>query len=42
MDSDYLAMRIFTDGMIGCVIPLTYNRARITLGYDLLTYEDSW
>jgi len=39
---DYLATKIFPNGKIGCVVPLTYGRARITLGTDWLCYEKSW
>jgi hypothetical protein len=37
-----IAHRIFPDGRIGAVIPLTFGRARLTIGVDELSYDDGW
>lgn len=37
-----LAERIYDDGRIGAVVPLTFGRARLTIGRDELTYDDGW
>ena len=36
-----LARKDFGD-RIALVVPLTFGRARITLGFDLESYSDSW
>ena len=37
-----IAIKHFPDGRIGTVIPLTFGRARITVGRDDYTYDDGW
>lgn len=37
-----LLERVFSDGRIGAVVPLTFGRARITVGTDERTYDDCW
>lgn len=41
MDDIYLAAKQHGN-LIITVIPLTYGRARITVGFDWATYEDGW
>lgn len=36
------ARKDFSNGRIGLIIPLTFSRARITIGTNLIDYEDSW
>jgi hypothetical protein len=38
----YIAARILDDGRILCVTPLTFGRARITLGTDWTGWTDGW
>jgi len=38
----YLHIKHFPDGRIGTVIPLTYGRARITIGTDLILIDNAW
>lgn len=37
-----LAQRTLPDGRILAVAPLTYGRARLTIGYDEMTYESGY
>ncbi len=37
-----ILMKPVPDGRIVAIVPLTYARARITIGRDELTYEDGW
>lgn len=39
---DALRQRTLPDGRIVAIVPLTYGRARITIGRDEMTYEDGW
>lgn len=36
------AQRTLPDGRVLAAIPLTYGRARVTIGHDEMTYEDGW
>jgi hypothetical protein len=40
--SGFLASRLLPDGRTLAVIPLTYGRARLTVGRGELTYDDAW
>lgn len=42
MIEDALKEKTLPDGRIVAIIPLTYSRARITIGRDESTYEDGW
>lgn len=37
-----LAQRTLPDGRIIAALPLTFGRARVTIGRDEMTYEDGW
>lgn len=37
-----LRQRTLSDGRIVAIVPLTFSRARITIGLDEMTYEDGW
>lgn len=37
-----LWQKTLADGQIVAIVPLTYGRARITVGRDEITYEDGW
>lgn len=41
-DEWWLARRDLEDGRTVMVIPLTYGRARITIGVGEMTYDDAW
>lgn len=38
----FLASRSLPDGRLLAVVPLTYGRARLTVGRSVATYDDSW
>ena len=42
MDNEYLYTKTLDDGRLVTVVPLTYGRARITIGHDYYTYDDGW
>jgi hypothetical protein len=39
---DFIAQRTLPDGRLLSVVPLTFGRARVTIGFDQATYEDGW
>jgi hypothetical protein len=42
LDEDGLLWRQLDDGRLLALVPLTFNRLRLTIGYDRLCYEDGW
>lgn len=42
LDEWYIDRRQLPDGRLLFVIPLTFGRARLTVGRDDLTYDDGW
>ena len=38
----WIARKNFDDGRTGLVIPLTYGRARLTIGVGEHTWDDAW
>ena len=38
----FLASRQLPDGRLAAVIPLTFGRARLTVGQNRCTYDDGW
>lgn len=38
----FLAARVLDDGQILGLVPLTFDRARLTLGPDFLYYPTAW
>lgn len=39
----YLALKSFSDGRVGAVMPLTFGRARLVIGPpSMLAYDDGW
>lgn len=42
MISDAYGQRTLPDGRILAVLPLTYGRARLTIGRGEATYDDGW
>lgn len=38
----YTAIRELPDGRLLCVVPLTFGRARLTVGRGLDFYDDGW
>lgn len=42
MMDGYYFDKILPDGRVVTVMPLTFGRARITIGPDERTYDDSW
>lgn len=37
-----VAARQLDDGRVVALLPLTFGRLRLTVGRDLLTYDDYW
>lgn len=37
-----IRQKTLEDGRIVAIMPLTYCRARITVGFDEMSYEDGW
>jgi len=42
MTDSLIASRCLPDGRLAMVIPLTFGRARLTVGRNTLTYDDAW
>ena len=40
--SDYIATRVLDDGTILTLVPLTYGRARLTIGRDWMGYDKGY
>jgi hypothetical protein len=40
--SEALAQKTLPDGRIVAAIPLTFGRARVTIGSNEFTYDDGW
>ncbi len=38
----WIARRTLPDGRLLFVVPLTFGRARLTVGRDESTYDDGW
>jgi hypothetical protein len=38
----WIDRRTLPDGRLLFVVPLTFGRARLTVGHDEHTYEDGW
>jgi hypothetical protein len=42
MEDSFLFTKTLPDGRIITVVPLTFGRARLCIGFDEDTYEDGW
>ncbi len=42
LENGWVAHRVFADGRIAAVTPMTYGKFRLTVGRDFLTYDDGW
>jgi hypothetical protein len=42
LDADGVAWRALPDERLLALLPLTYGRLRLTIGYGNMTYDDGW